>query len=70
MLKDSIGVPHWGNYIREMSQHGITWGDEATLLAASVLFKARASTVSQYCYVYCYIHCHIHCHIYCYIAPL
>ena len=32
LLKDSVGVDNWGKYIREMSQHGVTWGDEATLL--------------------------------------
>ena len=54
-LKDSIGVPHWGNYIREMSQHGITWGDEATLLAASVLFKAEIVVISSLTDDYCHI---------------
>jgi hypothetical protein len=34
-LKDSVGVEHWGRYLSEMTQHGVTWGDEATLLAAS-----------------------------------
>ena len=34
LLRDSVGVENWDKYIREMSQHGVTWGDEATLLAA------------------------------------
>ncbi|KAL3910610.1 MAG: hypothetical protein SGPRY_008997, partial [Prymnesium sp.] len=55
LLKDSVGVPHWGNYIREMSQHGITWGDEATLLAASVLFKAEIVVISSLTDDYCHI---------------
>ena len=41
LLRDSVGVPNWKGYIREMGNHGVTWGDEATLLAASVLFKAE-----------------------------
>jgi len=28
-LRDSVGVEDWDRYIREMSQHGVTWGDEA-----------------------------------------
>ena len=36
LLKDFVGVGNWRSYIAEMSQHGRTWGDEATLLAASV----------------------------------
>mmetsp|Transcript_68446 Transcript_68446/g.205047 ORF Transcript_68446/g.205047 Transcript_68446/m.205047 type:complete len:189 (+) Transcript_68446:819-1385(+) len=55
LLKDSVGVPHWGNYIHEMSQHGITWGDEATLLAASVLFKAEIVVISSLTDDYCHI---------------
>ena len=40
-------MPNWKAYIREMSQHGVTWGDEATLLAASVLFKAEIVVISS-----------------------
>ena len=47
LLRDSVGVENWDKYIREMSQHGVTWGDEATLLAASVLFPASVSADSQ-----------------------
>ena len=43
LLRDSVGVPNWKAYIREMGNHGVTWGDEATLLAASVLFKAPSN---------------------------
>ena len=32
-LRDSVGVEDWDRYIREMSQHGVTWGDEARGLA-------------------------------------
>ena len=32
-LRDSVGVEDWDRYIREMSQHGVTWGDEARDLA-------------------------------------
>ena len=46
LFKDAVGVPDWGRYIEEMSQHGVTWGDEATLLAASVLFKAEIVIIS------------------------
>ena len=30
-----------------MSKHNITWGDEATLLAMSVLFKIKINVVSS-----------------------
>jgi len=55
LLKDSVGVENWNSYIREMSQHGITWGDEATLLAASVLFKAEIVVISSLTDDYCHI---------------
>lgn len=42
-------------YIREMSQHGVTWGDEATLLAASVLFKMEIVVISSLSPDYCHI---------------
>ena len=42
LLRDSIGVPNWNEYIQEMGMHDVTWGDEATLLAASVFFKVVA----------------------------
>ena len=47
LLKDAIGVPNWNNYIKEMSEHGKTWGDEATLLAISVLFKIEIIIISS-----------------------
>ena len=54
-LKDAVGVPDWEAYIDEMSRHDVTWGDEATLLAASVLFKAEiviiSSTSEEYCHI-------------------
>jgi len=55
LLKDSVGVDNWGKYIREMSQHGVTWGDEATLLAASVLFRAEICVISSLSEDYCHI---------------
>jgi len=47
LLKDAIGVPNWNRYIKEMSEHGKTWGDEATLLAISVLFKIEIIIISS-----------------------
>ena len=47
LLKDFVGVGNWKSYIAEMSQHGRTWGDEATLLAASVLFRAEICVISS-----------------------
>ena len=46
-LKDAIGVEDWNTYIDQMSKHDITWGDEATLLALSVLFKIKINVVSS-----------------------
>ena len=55
LLKDFVGVGSWKSYIAEMSQHGRTWGDEATLLAASVLFKAEIVVISSVSEDYCHI---------------
>ena len=55
LLKDFVGVDNWKSYINEMSQHGRTWGDEATLLAASVLFKAEICVISSLSEDYCHI---------------
>ena len=55
LLRDSVGVPNWKGYIREMGNHGVTWGDEATLLAASVLFKAEIVVISSVSEDYCHI---------------
>ena len=55
LLKDFVGVGSWKSYIAEMSQHGRTWGDEATLLAASVLFKAEICVISSLSEDYCHI---------------
>jgi hypothetical protein len=38
-----------------MSQHGVTWGDEATLLAASVIFKMEIVVISSLSPDYCHI---------------
>ena len=46
-LKDAICVDNWDIYIEKMSKHDITWGDEATLLALSVLFKIKINVVSS-----------------------
>ena len=55
LLKDSVGVDNWSRYLGEMSSHNKTWGDEATLLAASVLFKAEIVVVSSLSEDYCHI---------------
>ena len=55
LLKDFVGVDNWRGYISEMSQHGRTWGDEATLLAASVLFKAEICVISSLSEDYCHV---------------
>lgn len=47
VLKDAIGVHNWKEYIKEMSQHGVTWGDEATLLAISAIFKLTIIIISS-----------------------
>ena len=46
-LNDAIAVDNWDRYIEQMSKHDITWGDEATLLALSVLFKIKINVVSS-----------------------
>lgn len=38
---------NWDDYISDMTMHGITWGDEATLLAASVIFNAEIVVISS-----------------------
>lgn len=55
LLKESVGVDNWKRYIGEMSQHGRTWGDEATLLALSVLFKAEICVISSLTEDYCHV---------------
>ena len=55
LLKDFVGVSSWKSYIAEMSQHGRTWGDEATLLAASVLFRAEICVISSLSEDYCHV---------------
>ena len=55
LLKDSVGVDSWSSYLSEMSQHGRTWGDEATLLAISVLFGAEICVISSLSEDYCHI---------------
>lgn len=55
LLRHSVGVEDWGRYIREMSEHGVTWGDEATLLAASVLFRAEIVVISSVSEDYCHV---------------
>ena len=46
-LKDAIGIDDWNTYVEKMSKHDVTWGDEATLLALSVLFKIKINIVSS-----------------------
>ena len=55
LLKDSVGVDNWNRYISEMSQHGRTWGDEATLLAVSTLYRAEIVVISSLSPDYCHI---------------
>lgn len=55
LLRHSVGVEDWDAYIREMSQHGVTWGDEATLLACACLFKAEIVVISSLSDDYCHI---------------
>tara|TARA_B110001452_G_C15239509_1_gene429154 strand:- start:846 stop:1556 length:711 start_codon:yes stop_codon:yes gene_type:complete len=47
LLKDAIGIIDWDKYITDMSIHDVTWGDEATLLALSVLFKVEIIIISS-----------------------
>jgi hypothetical protein len=47
LLRDAMGIFDWDKYIREMLQHDVTWGDEATLLALSVLFKLEIIIISS-----------------------
>ena len=37
----------WDTYLREMSRHGTTWGDEATLLAACAVFECEVVVISS-----------------------
>ena len=46
MLKDSLGVGDWPAYLADMRRRG-TWGDEATLLALSVLFQVEICVISS-----------------------
>ena len=55
VLRDLVSERDWAGYIREMGKHGVTWGDEATLLAASVLFKAEIVVISSLTEDYCHI---------------
>lgn len=54
-LKESIGVGDWPRYLSDMRQHGVTWGDEGTLLAVSVLFRAEIVVISSLSEEYCHI---------------
>jgi len=46
-LITAVGITDWKSYTDEMSKVDITWGDEATLLALSVLFKIEIVVVSS-----------------------
>ena len=46
-LKDAVGVDDWAEYVEKMCIHGETWGDEATLLALSALFRISIVVVSS-----------------------
>jgi len=37
----------WEGYLQEMSKHGTTWGDEATLLAACAVFDCEVVVISS-----------------------
>ena len=61
LLTDDVGAPgeltvvrdfvraesglEMDEYVHEMGKHGVTWGDEITLLAASVLFEAEIGAI-------------------------
>lgn len=47
LLRDAVGIVNWKHYITEISKHNVTWGDEATLLALSVLFKLEIIVISS-----------------------
>jgi len=55
LLKDSVGVDNWSKYLNEMTCHGRTWGDEATLLACSVMFRAEICVISSISEDYCHV---------------
>jgi len=55
LLKDSVGADNWSLYLEEMSKHDVTWGDEATLLAASVLFQVEICIISSLSAEYCHV---------------
>lgn len=54
-LKESIGVDDWPRYLSDMRKHGVTWGDEGTLLAVSVLYRAEIVVISSLSEEYCHI---------------
>jgi len=54
-LKESIGVSDWARYLADMHRHGVTWGDEGTLLAVSVLYRAEIVIISSLSEEYCHI---------------
>jgi hypothetical protein len=55
LLRDSIGVSDWARYLADMRRHGVTWGDEGTLLAVSALYRAEIVVISSLSEEYCHI---------------
>lgn len=54
-LKDAVGAEDWPRYLADMARHGRTWGDEATLLAASALFRVKIAVISSISEGYCHV---------------
>jgi hypothetical protein len=55
LLRESIGVADWSRYLSDMRKHGVTWGDEGTLLAVSALYRAEIVIISSLSEEYCHI---------------
>lgn len=54
-LREAIGVSDWRRYLADMKRHGVTWGDEGTLLAVSALYRAEIVVISSLSEEYCHI---------------
>jgi len=52
-VSDFIGIDNWVEYLNDMSDEN-TWGDEATLLAASCTFKVKIVIISSLSPEYCH----------------
>lgn len=54
-LREAVGADDWPGYLAGMARHGRAWGDEATLLAASALFRVRIVVISSISKEYCHV---------------